>query len=322
MTNPAMMYAGGPGGFLTGLNPRLTGVPQPSAQPPAALQPFPPGYWSQLAYQMAGNPNQGPYGAVAVPPAPPGSSGVGGGGGAGSAALGILGALGKNGNTASSVISKLFGGGNIASQGAANNAAYTSGLLSDAGAQAGAAGIAPVGTGAIDSAADAAAGADYGLGAGTTAGAGAAADAGATAAGADAGAAGLGGAGSAASAADIGAGSAASGTGAASGALGAGAGAAAALAPLGITAYLAMTQPAVALGGKWYSNYQNALNQNKANGTLYNSGVGLQGANSSDPRQLQMLLNAGFSPADIAAMQYQNPNLIASPTGSRNVGHK
>lgn len=212
MTNPNVMYAGGAGGdpymgLLGTIAPQTSGLMQMPAlalqaqsaalQPAGGLMQMPmqqmntqpqfgssPGTnWSQVAYQMAGSPNQNPFKGSVLPPA----SAAGGttspaGGGAtalGGTALGILGALGKaaGSNTPlGNAISGLMGNngnpfgtyttGNIANVGnvpgnsitnqyAPGTAQYTSGLMSNAATQAGTSGIAPVGTDLIDDAADA-----------------------------------------------------------------------------------------------------------------------------------------------------------------------
>ena len=236
-------------------------VAQPSpmmglmAQPSQAMGP-----WSQVAYQMAGRPNQNPF-QGALPPATAATMPSGGGATSlGGSALGVLGALAKGAGSSSgsmgNTLSSLFGGGGkIASSYAPGNAAYTSGLLSDAATQAGAEGIAPVGTDAISSAADAAANATYpGLDAGGLLGGDAATgavDAGATAA-ADAGAT---------TAADTGAAAGADAAGASSGAgtallaaLPYAAAAAAVAAP-----FYGLTQAPYDLNGSWYNKVNSAL---------------------------------------------------------------
>jgi len=56
-----------------------------------------PGYYSNLAFQMAGKPQYGPYPATTPPPAPPGGYGIpGGSAGASGAAGGLLGTLAQS----------------------------------------------------------------------------------------------------------------------------------------------------------------------------------------------------------------------------------
>lgn len=111
-----------------------------------------PGDWSQVAYNMAGRPIQGPYPSVTPPPMPAGvANGTQSSGGSsiGGTALGLLGALAKNPSLLKSgvnAISSLFGGGAGLPSGAA--AAINSSALG---------GLEPVGTGAVDAAADSAA---------------------------------------------------------------------------------------------------------------------------------------------------------------------
>lgn len=88
-----MTWQQGPymGGLTNGIGTPL----QPSAVP--SLMNYQPGQWSQLAYQMAGRPQQGPYPSVPVPAGTNiSNTNGGGGGGIGGTALGILGALAKN----------------------------------------------------------------------------------------------------------------------------------------------------------------------------------------------------------------------------------
>lgn len=114
------MYAGGPGGLNWGGEGLMGNAFQPTAglmQMPQFQQPqMTQGPWSQLAYQMAGRPNQGPYANVAVPASPPDASGTSGGSALGGTALGLLGSLANNpsalkniGNLGSSALSKLGG---------------------------------------------------------------------------------------------------------------------------------------------------------------------------------------------------------------------
>lgn len=121
------MYAGGPSGDPTWglmgnvmqpgsmqglMGPVQTQVmPQQFAQNAQSIQGGP---WSQLAYQMAGRPNQNPFAGMTLPPATAATSPSGGGATAlAGTALGILGALANNPSSSKSLgstISSLLGG--------------------------------------------------------------------------------------------------------------------------------------------------------------------------------------------------------------------
>lgn len=119
-------------------------LPQMSAPP--SLMNYQPGQWSQMAYRMAGSPNQGPFPSVPTPPMPAGiTNGTASAGGSsiGGTALGLLGALAKNpallksaGNGISSLWSSLTGG--------AANGSLASIMAG------GSPTLAPVGVGAVD----------------------------------------------------------------------------------------------------------------------------------------------------------------------------
>lgn len=221
------MTVGGPGGdpYMGLMGPMAPQATSGLLQMPQTISPTmqqnAPQNWSQVAYQMAGSPNQNPFSGMTLSPTAATSPAGGGATALGGSALGILGALGKAAGTNSNLgnaISGLLGNGgnsfgtyttgnianvgNVAGSGITNayapaTAQYTSGLLGSAADAAGTSGIAPVGTGAIDAAADAGAstaipgldasgllGSDAAAGAadaGATAGTAAAADAGATA---------------------------------------------------------------------------------------------------------------------------------------------
>lgn len=104
--------------------------------------PFSPNYamgpLSQLAYQMAGSPQSGPFADRGSPPAVAGmnagATGPGTGGGAGGSALGILGSLAKNPSVVKSALGLLGGGLGAYGSGAAADAAVT-GALGGVGAQ-------------------------------------------------------------------------------------------------------------------------------------------------------------------------------------------
>ena len=72
---PAPM-SGAPNSIQTGLLAPASPYGSPGANPPT----FQLGPWSQMAYQMAGSPHQGPYPSVEVPPAAAGGSGSTAGG--------------------------------------------------------------------------------------------------------------------------------------------------------------------------------------------------------------------------------------------------
>lgn len=307
------MYAGGAGGLIgntiqpqTGLmgyaQPQLQSLQQNANQNASAPQG---GYWSQLAYQMAGRPQQGPYASVATPPAPPGSTSSSSSGGSsaagyGAAALGLLGALSQSpkgggtsplGSAVSSLGSKLGGllgtngnpfgtytsanignVGNVAGSGITNSyapatAQYTSGLMGSAANAAGVSGIAPVGTGAIDAAASAGATAAIpGLEAGGEAAGGLL---GGGAAAASSPALEAVGTGAIDAAADAGVAEGAAATGGAeagSAGMGALAGGAAGLGIALAPALIGMSTPAVQLTGKYWGGVQNSLQQAIASG--------------------------------------------------------
>ncbi len=103
--------------------PGLMSQPQqPVSQPPMlppSLMNYQPGQWSQMAFQMAGRPNQGPYPSVPMPAGSPGLSAPGGfmNSALGGTALGLLGLLAKNpsmlsgaGNGIASLWNALTGG--------------------------------------------------------------------------------------------------------------------------------------------------------------------------------------------------------------------
>jgi hypothetical protein len=315
-----VMYAGGPSGDPTwGL---MGNVAQPSPmmglmgpQQVAQNQNFQGGPWSQLAYQMAGSPNQNPFGGMTLPPASATAPAGGGATGLGGAALGILGALAQNPSTTKSVgstLSNLLGSGSSASGATSKLGSLFGSGASTAGSTAAAnaatsASAAPAGlftSGTADTTA--------GLGGITTAfGDGAAGPAVGTtttfgdAAGADAagttttfGDTGGGLLGSDAAATDAGAtaggeagGGAAAGS---SSGLGAGAGLAAAIAPLAITAELAMHTHAVQLGDDYWKKYSNPT------GT-YGSGAGNYTQNFLE---LANGINQGDMPPDYLLAQY------------------
>lgn len=104
-------------GLMQTINPQVGLQGPQTVQSPLNAQMGP---WSQLAYQMAGSPQQGGlWPTVAAPPALPGTGGgSSGGGGGGSAILGgLLGVLAKNPGLVKSAyngVSGLLGGGSSA----------------------------------------------------------------------------------------------------------------------------------------------------------------------------------------------------------------
>lgn len=95
--------------------PLFSGAPNSIQQAiPNGYQPggiLTPGYYSNLAFQMAGRPQNGPYSAVAPPPDPAGGYGIPSGtnGTAGGAAGGLLGALAQNPNLAKGAYNAVSG---------------------------------------------------------------------------------------------------------------------------------------------------------------------------------------------------------------------
>jgi|SRR5579885_547871 len=175
------MYAGGPGGdpYMG-----LLGMSDPRTSVSSGLLSM--GPWSQLAYQMAGSPQQGPYSAVPVPAAIPGSlpSAAAGSSGGSGVLGGLLGTVARNPklvSQASNLVSGLLGSSPDALASAADAAVGTAvapTIASDAS------GIAAANDAWL-AAQPAANGALYGgaTGAADAAGSGAAADAGASAGG-------------------------------------------------------------------------------------------------------------------------------------------
>lgn len=165
-------------GWQQGMPSLMTGMsdPRPSIASPPSLMNYQPGQWSQLAFHMAGSPNQGPYASVPVPAGTGlASSSGGGGGGIGGTALGILGAVAKNPSlmkTAYDGISGLFGGSPAASVLAGGAPA-----LAPVGVDTASLAVSPSVQAAIDAAAPAAAPAAAAPAAGAGAGLGAAAGA-------------------------------------------------------------------------------------------------------------------------------------------------
>jgi hypothetical protein len=115
--------------------PLFSGAPnqiQPSFN--SAYQPggvLTPGYYSNLAYQMAGSPTHGPYAALPPPAAPPGGYGIPAGysGGAGG---GLLGSVGTAFLRNPKAVSGLFGGPSVdqyATQAGNQGAQYLSSTL-------------------------------------------------------------------------------------------------------------------------------------------------------------------------------------------------
>lgn len=348
--------------------PQLQGLQQNANQNASAPQG---GYWSQLAYQMAGRPQQGPYASVATPPAPPGSTSSSSGGssaaGYGAAALGLLGALaqspkgggtsplgsavstlgsklggllGTNGNPFGTYTSGNIGNvGNVAGSGITNSyapatAQYTSGLMGSAANAAGASGIAPVGTGAIDAAADAGATAAIpgleagGEAAGGLLGAGAAAASPALE---------TVGTGAIDAAADAGVAEGAAATGGAeagSAGMGALAGGAAGLGIALAPALIGMSTPAVQLTGKYWGGVQNSLQQAIASGDRGQMAQQVMGLlsqpQSQIPANIQQLVystgfvpssgwGTGYDPAKTAAVIQQAGGLKGGSTGKTSV---
>lgn len=347
----------------------LMQMPQQSYQP-QSFGASPGTNWSQVAYQMAGSPNQNPFkGSVLPPPSSSATSPSGGGATAlGGTALGILGALGKAAGTNTNLgnaISGLMGGGanqfgtytsgnianvgNVAGSGITNayapaTAQYTSGLMGSAADAAGASGIAPVGTGAIDAAADAGATAVIpGLEGGADAAGGLLG--GGAAAAADPALASVG-TGAIDAAADAGVAEGAAATGgadaaAAGGASGAGLGLAGGAAGLGLAlapALIGMSTPAVQLTGKYWGGVQNSLQQAIASGDRGQIAQQVQGLLNQPQSQIpaniqQLVYSTGFvpstgwgqgggTPAQIQAIAQQAGGFKGGSTGNISIDRK
>lgn len=298
-----MMYAGGPGGDPTW---GLMGNVAPSS-PMTGLMGQPQN-WSQVAYQMAGTPNQNPFIGLTLPPASTAATTPAGGGATalGGTLLGLLGSLvkGPGGSGASSLgnaLSGLLGGsftpdasiiGDAGAQTAADSAAQLAAANTDAGDLAAASNqqwLDSLGGAAPAAAADAA---PTALAASDLAPVGVdAATAAPTVTGLDATA----GAGDAAGAQTAG--------------LGATAGAGAAIGLAALPAILAMTIPD-SLKGSYYQNMNQTLAAGPGTtpqqiGQYY--GALDQASASNDPRQLAMLQQLGIQPAQqglLSNLQY------------------
>ena len=116
-------------------NPLLTGVLGGQSYSPGALSQqakgYQPGALSQLAYQMAGNPQMGPFADRGSPPAVPGALGAGATGpstGIGGDVTSALSAIAKNPKLVSSISNLLGGGLGAYGSGAAADAAVTGAL--------------------------------------------------------------------------------------------------------------------------------------------------------------------------------------------------
>ena len=142
-----------------------------------------PGYYSNLAFQMAGRPQYGPYPATTPPPAPAGGYGIpSGSAGASGAAGGLLGTLAQNPSLTKTAVNQIGGLLSPAVGSPAWEAAITSGTSAGIPAASAiaaptaaevATGIGAPASGDLFAGAAGAAGADAGAAAGTAADAGA-----------------------------------------------------------------------------------------------------------------------------------------------------